>query len=112
MALNEGGPPIRFVLTHTGDMPIQVGSQCHFAEVNGGLGLDRILAYGMRRDIAAGGAVRFERGQSRGFDGWLSADCRVWQGWQPEYSGWSGAVHQPFDQPDCPHFSVPNRRGS
>ena len=52
-------------VTNAGDRPIQVGSHYHFFEVNDALRFDRRAAYGMRLDIAAGTAVRFEPGQSR-----------------------------------------------
>jgi len=53
------------VVHNTADRPIQVGSHYHFAETNGALGFDRSLAPGMRLNIAAGTAVRFEPGQQR-----------------------------------------------
>ena len=52
-------------VTNTGDRPIQVGSHCHFFEANRALRFDRAAAYGMRLDIAAGTAVRFEPGDAR-----------------------------------------------
>ena len=52
-------------VANTGDRPIQVGSHYHFYETNAGLSFDREKARGMRLDIAAGTAVRFEPGQSR-----------------------------------------------
>ena len=63
--LNAGRPRIEIVVPNTGDRPIQVGSHYHFAETNGALGFDRSLAHGMRLNIAAGTAVRFEPGQQR-----------------------------------------------
>ena len=53
------------MLANTGDRPIQVGSHYHFAETNPSLDFDRAAARGMRLDIAAGTAVRFEPGQRR-----------------------------------------------
>ena len=53
------------VVSNTGDRPIQVGSHYHFYETNHGLKFDREQARGMRLDIAAGTAVRFEPGQTR-----------------------------------------------
>ncbi|MCL4105310.1 UNVERIFIED_CONTAM: hypothetical protein GTU68_055441 [Idotea baltica] len=53
------------MVANTGDRPIQVGSHYHFAETNPGLDFDRQAARGMRLDIAAGTAVRFEPGQRR-----------------------------------------------
>ena len=63
--LNKGRKTFTVEVTNTGDRPIQVGSHCHFFEVNGALGFDRRQAYGMRLNIAAGTAVRFEPGQKR-----------------------------------------------
>ena len=65
IALNEGRPTIRLSVANTGDRPIQVGSHYHFYETNPGLSFDREKARGMRLDIAAGTAVRFEPGQER-----------------------------------------------
>ena len=63
--INAGGATVTLMVANTGDRPIQVGSHYHFAETNAGLSFDRSLAHGMRLDIAAGTAVRFEPGQSR-----------------------------------------------
>lgn len=63
--LNAGRPAIEIAVANTGDRPIQVGSHYHFAETNPGLAFDRAKARGMRLDIPAGTAVRFEPGQSR-----------------------------------------------
>ena len=63
--LNAGAPQITLEVANTGDRPIQVGSHYHFYETNAGLRFDRELARGMRLDIAAGTAVRFEPGQAR-----------------------------------------------
>ncbi|HRK36759.1 MAG TPA: urease subunit beta [Burkholderiaceae bacterium] len=63
--LNPGRPTLTLVVTNTGDRPIQVGSHYHFAETNTALGFDRTAARGMRLNIGAGLAVRFEPGQQR-----------------------------------------------
>jgi urease subunit beta len=63
--LNAGQTATEIVVANTGDRPIQVGSHYHFFETNDALSFDRAKAYGMRLDIAAGTAVRFEPGQSR-----------------------------------------------
>jgi len=63
--LNAGLEAISIEVSNTGDRPIQVGSHYHFAETNEGLSFDREAARGMRLDIPAGTAVRFEPGQSR-----------------------------------------------
>jgi urease subunit beta len=63
--LNRGRSTVRLTVSNTGDRPIQVGSHYHFFETNPALKFDRKKARGMRLDIAAGTAVRFEPGQTR-----------------------------------------------
>jgi urease subunit beta len=63
--LNAGAPVVTLIVANTGDRPIQVGSHYHFYETNPALRFDREQALGMRLDIPAGTAVRFEPGQSR-----------------------------------------------
>ena len=63
--LNVGRRTLSIEVTNRGDRPIQVGSHYHFAETNAALDFDRGAARGMRLNIAAGTAVRFEPGQSR-----------------------------------------------
>ena len=65
LTLNAGRQAITLMVANTGDRPVQVGSHYHFAEANPGLDFDRAAARGMRLDIAAGTAVRFEPGQRR-----------------------------------------------
>jgi len=65
ITLNEGRPVTRLQVANTGDRPVQVGSHYHFFEVNPALAFDRARARGMRLDIPAGTAVRFEPGQTR-----------------------------------------------
>ena len=67
LELNTGKKrnPITLEVANTGDRPIQVGSHYHFFETNEALKFDRKRAKGMRLDIAAGTAVRFEPGQER-----------------------------------------------
>ena len=65
ITLNAGVAAITLMVANTGDRPVQVGSHYHFAETNPALDFDRDAARGMRLDIAAGTAVRFEPGQSR-----------------------------------------------
>jgi urease subunit gamma/beta len=65
LSLNEGREAITLTVSNTGDRPIQVGSHYHFFETNPALAFDRTKARGMRLDIPAGTAVRFEPGQSR-----------------------------------------------
>ena len=63
--LNAGQPTVTLEVANTGDRPIQVGSHYHFFETNAALAFDRAKARGMRLDIPAGTAVRFEPGQTR-----------------------------------------------
>jgi urease subunit gamma/beta len=63
LELNAGRPTVTLPVANTGDRPIQVGSHAHFFEVNRALRFDRASAFGMRLDIPAGTAVRFEPGQ-------------------------------------------------
>ena len=65
ITLNASAEQITLTVANTGDRPVQVGSHYHFAETNPALDFDRAAARGMRLDIAAGTAVRFEPGQSR-----------------------------------------------
>ena len=65
LTLNAGSKAVTLMVANTGDRPVQVGSHYHFAETNPALEFDRQAAHGMRLDIAAGTAVRFEPGQSR-----------------------------------------------
>ena len=64
-ALNTGRRAVTLLVKNTSDRPIQVGSHYHFAETNAGLDFDRAAARGMRLNIAAGTAVRFEPGPQR-----------------------------------------------
>jgi len=63
--LNAGRASVTLEVANTGDRPIQVGSHYHFFETNAALRFDRARARGMRLDIPAGTAVRFEPGQTR-----------------------------------------------
>ena len=65
IALNAGAEAVVLTVSNTGDRPVQVGSHYHFAETNTALDFDRAAAHGLRLDIAAGTAVRFEPGQTR-----------------------------------------------
>lgn len=65
LTLNAGREAITLMVANTGDRPVQVGSHYHFGEANAALDFDRTAARGMRLDIAAGTAVRFEPGQRR-----------------------------------------------
>ncbi|HHZ82401.1 MAG TPA: urease subunit beta [Nitrospirales bacterium] len=62
---NEGRDSVEVVVSNTGDRPIQVGSHCHFFEVNRALSFEREQAFGMRLNILSGTAVRFEPGEEK-----------------------------------------------
>ena len=62
---NAGRRTIRLLVRNTGDRPVQIGSHFHFFEVNGALAFDRAVAYGLRLNIPAGTAVRFEPGEDK-----------------------------------------------
>ena len=66
--LNVGRKTARVLVKHMGDRPVQIGSHFHFFEVNQALKFDRSLAYGMRLNIPAGTAARFEPGEEREVD--------------------------------------------
>jgi urease subunit beta len=62
ITLNEGRAVTRLTVLNAADRPVQIGSHYHFAEANPGLRFDRTAAHGLRLNIAAGTAVRFEPG--------------------------------------------------
>ena len=62
---NAGRETVEMTVTNTGDRPIQVGSHFHFFEVNRALAFDRARAFGMRLNVPAGTAVRFEPGDEK-----------------------------------------------
>jgi urease subunit beta len=63
--INAGRDTVKVLVQNTGDRPVQVGSHFHFYEVNSALHFDRRAAWGMRLDIAAGTAMRFEPGEEK-----------------------------------------------
>jgi urease beta subunit len=63
--INRDRPTTRLRVANRGDRPVQVGSHFHFAEANRALLFDRVRAYGLRLDVPAGTAVRFEPGETR-----------------------------------------------
>ena len=85
--LNAGAQQITIEVANTGDRPIQVGSHYHFYETNNGLRFDREKARGMRLDIAAGTAVRFEPGQTRDVQLVALAGKRVIYGFRGDVQG-------------------------
>lgn len=85
--LNVGLPVTELSVSNTGDRPIQVGSHYHFAETNPGLAFDRVAARGLRLDIPAGTAVRFEPGQTRTVRLVPFSGARVVHGFRGDVSG-------------------------
>ncbi|KKB12829.1 urease subunit beta [Devosia geojensis] len=85
--LNAGAPTVTLEVANTGDRPIQVGSHYHFYETNAGLAFDREKARGMRLDIAAGTAVRFEPGQTREVTLVPLSGARIVYGFQQKIMG-------------------------
>lgn len=85
--LNAGRPTVTLEIANTGDRPIQVGSHYHFFETNPALKFDRDKARGMRLDIPAGTAVRFEPGQTRSVNLVLFAGKREVYGFRADVMG-------------------------
>ena len=85
--LNKGRKIATLSVSNTGDRPIQVGSHYHFFETNPALKFDRRRARGMRLDIAAGTAVRFEPGQTRDVQLVALAGKRVVYGFRGDVMG-------------------------
>ena len=85
--LNAGRAAIKLDVANTGDRPIQVGSHYHFYETNEALRFDRKAAYGMRLDIAAGTAMRFEPGQTRTIELIPLSGARVVYGFNGKVQG-------------------------
>jgi urease subunit beta len=85
--LNAGRRTLSLTVANAGDRPIQVGSHYHFYEVNEALQFERGAALGMRLNIAAGTAVRFEPGQRRTVELVALAGARVVTGFQGKLNG-------------------------
>jgi urease subunit beta len=85
--LNKGRKGLTLTVSNTGDRPIQVGSHYHFFETNPALVFDRKKARGMRLDIAAGTAVRFEPGQTRDVNLVALAGTRTVYGFRQDVMG-------------------------
>jgi len=85
--LNKGRETVTVTVANTGDRPIQVGSHYHFFETNPALKFERKKARGMRLDIAAGTAVRFEPGQTREVTLVPFAGARMVYGFRQEVMG-------------------------
>jgi urease subunit beta len=87
LTLNAGRKTLMLTVANTGDRPIQVGSHYHFFETNPALRFDRKKAKGMRLNIPAGTAVRFEPGQSREVTLVLLAGKRAIYGFRQDVMG-------------------------
>jgi urease beta subunit len=90
IVLNADRPSSSLEVNNTGDRPIQIGSHFHFFEVNRALAFDRAAAYGMRLDIPAGTAVRFEPGE-------IKTVCVIPLAGSRELYGGCGLVHGDLD---------------
>lgn len=93
IAANVGRATVRLAVHNTGDRPIQVGSHFHFFESNRWLKFNREQAYGMRLNIPAGTAVRFEPGDSKEVELVALAGSR-------RVFGFNGLVNGDLDHPD------------
>src|SRR5205085_6487590 len=91
LELNAGRPTAELQVNNTGDRPVQIGSHFHFFEVNRALVFDRSAAYGMRLDLPAGTAVRFEPGEIKSVRLVAMAGSRA-------VFGGSGLVNGPLDE--------------
>lgn len=92
LEINAGRPTVIVEVNNTGDRPVQVGSHFHFFEANRALLFDRAAAYGMRLDLPAGTAVRFEPGDIK------SVQLVALSGLREMYGG-SGLVNGRLDDP-------------
>ena len=93
VTINEGRETATVTVANTGDRPIQVGSHFHFFEANAALEFDREAAFGMRLDIPAGTAVRFEPGEEDEVDLVAYAGERL-------ISGMNGLTDGALDDPE------------
>jgi urease subunit beta len=90
LELNAGRPVTSLVVANSGDRPVQVGSHYHFHEANSALQFDREAARGLRLDIPAGTAIRFEPGDSR------SVNLVPFAG-ERRVFGFNGLINGPLD---------------
>lgn len=97
--INTGRATARVAVANRGDRPIQVGSHFHFFEANRALAFDRVAAYGMRLNIAAGTAVRFEPGDTREVE-------LVALGGRREVHGLNTLVEGTLDDPDVRQWAL------
>jgi urease subunit beta len=100
LELNAGRPVTRIEVYNTGDRPVQVGSHYHFFEVNRLLEFDRDASFGMRLDIPATTAVRFEPGDKKTVDLVPFGGKQRLYGFNGLVEGWTGAGPEPGYTPD------------
>jgi urease beta subunit len=100
---NAGRATVRVLVKNTGDRPIQVGSHYHFFETNRSLAFDRAAAYGMRLNIPAGTAVRFEPGEEKEIELTGFAGARL-------AHGCNGLVEGPLDAPGAQDRAIAKAR--
>ncbi len=102
---NVGRRTVNVVVRNTGDRPVQVGSHFHFFEVNRALKFDRPAAYGMRLNITAGTAVRFEPGEEK------EVTLVEFAGARAVY-GHRGFVNGPLDDPAVKEIAIENQEAT
>jgi urease beta subunit len=100
---NPGRATLRLLVENTGDRPVQVGSHFHFFEVNRALSFDRAQAFGMRLNIPAGTAVRFEPGEGKDIELTSLAGRRV-------VHGFSALADGPLDAPGARERAIDRAR--
>lgn len=98
--LNEGRPVIQIAVHNTGDRPIQIGSHFHFFEANRNLAFDRDAAFGMRLNIPATTAIRFEPGDRKTVELVPFGGRQRVYGFNGLVEGWTGAGPAPGYRPD------------
>jgi urease beta subunit len=102
---NAGRRTTRLLVKNTGDRPVQVGSHFHFFETNASLAFDRAQAYGMRLNIPAGTAVRFEPGEEKEIELTDFAGLRV-------IHGFNALVEGPLDAPGARDRAIEKARSN
>lgn len=102
---NAGRATITIAVANTGDRPVQIGSHFHFFEVNRALRFDREASYGMRLNIPAGTAVRFEPGEERTVELVAFAGARV-------VSGFNGLINGKLDDPGVKRAALERARAN
>jgi urease subunit beta len=98
--LNAGRPTVTLKVRNTGDRPIQVGSHFHFFETNRALEFDRPAAFGMRLDIPANTAIRFEPGDTKDVTLVPLGGKRHCYGFNDLVNGWTGTGPSPSYRPN------------